>query len=161
MTLKNSWQDKPQVKRGDIGERIVSDYLESNGYIIYEPITNKAHPFDKLVANPDKKELFIVEVKTKPGRIKYPDTGIDTRAYNTYKTIINTYGLNILLIFVDDFNGSIYGNWITELDKQFENYPKVEKNIIYWHQKQMIMFKQLSNEECKEIRNYHTGNYYK
>ena len=43
-----SWQDKIQVKKGNIGEKIVRNYLEKKGFIVYEPKTNGSHPFDKI-----------------------------------------------------------------------------------------------------------------
>lgn len=159
MKQENSWQDKPEVKRGNVGENIVKNHFESLGYIIYEPITNGAHPFDKFVAHSNKKDLFILEVKTKPARIKYPDTGIDISAYNGYKYIVDTYRINIFLVFVDDLNKSVYGNWITELDKPYKNYPLETGGIIYWHIGSMTELRKLTDTECDEIRKYYTGNY--
>jgi len=154
----NLWQDKTEVKRGNIGEKLVKDYLESLGCIIYEPVTDGSHLFDKLVLHPTRK-LFICEVKTKPARLKYPDTGVDIRHYNSYKSVMNNYKLDVLLVFVDDLNRSMYGNWLSELDKPFGDYPLKHKGIIYWHINTMRILRELTDSECRAIRLYYTGNY--
>jgi len=158
MISENSWQNKIEVKRGNIGEKLVKEYLEDKGYILYIPVTEGPHPFDQLVVSPNK-DLFICEVKTKPARIKYPDTGVDIRSYNTYKNKSETYNLPVLLCFVDDFNGSMYGNWLHILDKPHGNYPLRYKGIIYWNLSSMKVFRTLNINECNEIKKYSTSNY--
>ena len=75
-----SWQDKEQVKKGDIGELIVREYLEKKGYIVYEPKTNGSHPFDKIAIK-SKNDMIIVEVKTKARMNKFNATGFDLKSY--------------------------------------------------------------------------------
>lgn len=45
----STWHDKPEVKKGDIGELIVQDFFERKGYVIYAPKTDKPHGFDFYV----------------------------------------------------------------------------------------------------------------
>ena len=78
-----NWSDKTQVKKGDIGERIVKDLLEKKGYSVYKAITEKAHAFDFLAIK-GKKQLLFVEVKTKAKTNKWPATGLDIRHWNEY-----------------------------------------------------------------------------
>ena len=42
------WQNKITVKKGDFAEEIIRGFLEEKGFVIYEPITNGAHCFDKI-----------------------------------------------------------------------------------------------------------------
>jgi hypothetical protein len=41
------WSRRKEVQKGDTGERIVRSYLESKGWVVYEPITEGRHAFDK------------------------------------------------------------------------------------------------------------------
>ena len=43
-----SWEDKIQVKKGNLGENIVKDTLEKKGYVVYKCVTERAHAFDFL-----------------------------------------------------------------------------------------------------------------
>lgn len=114
----SSWDDKLTVRKGALGESLVRKFLEEAGYIVYEPKTEGAHAFDKLCVSRDKKVLFIVEVKTKPHRLKYPDTGIDIRHYQEYLHIQEKYGVDVLIFFVDEFKKQIYANKLKELDRE-------------------------------------------
>ena len=38
---KKDWNDKTEVKKGDIGEAIVKNILEQKGYVIYKCVTEK------------------------------------------------------------------------------------------------------------------------
>ncbi len=90
-----SWEDKTTVKKGNIGERIVSDYLNSKGFIIYEPKTDGSHGFDRIIQKRDKNEIYlaIVEIKSKSRRIYLPDTGINYNHYLEYIEFSKKYNL--------------------------------------------------------------------
>lgn len=127
---KNSnWKDKTTVKKGNIGERLVDEYLINQGFIPYHPGVDGSHPFDRLVASRDKKTIFIADAKTKAKRMYYPDTGINISHYNEYKFIQDKYNIDVFIFFVDEECGEIYGNFIRELDteRQIENYCSVIK----------------------------------
>lgn len=161
-----NWQDKIQVKKGNAGELEVRKFLEKKGLIIYEPVTNIAHGFDKLISK-GKQQFVIVEVKTKPKRKYYPDTGINIKHYMEYKFISNKHRLPVFIFFVDEISKEIYGNYLHELeivkqimwkDKVIE-YPKKEGELIYFYQPDMIKIDVLSNELADEINSMNTRKY--
>ena len=52
---KNSeWEQKTSVKKGNVGERIVREYLEAKGLVCYQPVTERAHAFDMLAIREKK-----------------------------------------------------------------------------------------------------------
>lgn len=103
------WSDRVSVRKGTFGEAIVDRYLKSKGLVPYRPDADRPHPFDRLCASADKRSIFVVEVKAKGSRIKYPDTGIDERHFHDYVNIAVRYGLNVYIYFVDDRRREIYG----------------------------------------------------
>jgi len=165
-----NWEDKTEVKKGNIGELIVNDYLKSKGFIVYEPVTDKAHGFDRLVSK-GKEKFIIVEIKTKAKRNKYPDTGIDYRHYLEYKTISKKHNLPVWLFFVDEMLGEVYGENLEILEKpnSYEyngmnfSYPLVKtytnSKIIYFYQPIMKKISTLTELQIEEIKQYSTRKY--
>lgn len=136
-----NWRDRQEVQKGDLGEAIVDDYLESKGVIPYRPQADKAHPFDRLCASSDKRTIFIAEVKTKAARTHYPDTGMNISHYNDYQNIRNKYGLDVWLFFVDEYRGEVYGNKLSELSKQ--------RNVI--HNRRLLVYPLIEKRRGVEI----------
>ena len=134
-TSFNDWESKPTVIKGNIGERLVREYLERKGYIVYEPKTGGAHGFDKL-AILNKKQAIIAECKTKARRNKYADTGINIKHLEDYEYISAKHNLPVFIFFVDESVGKIYGNTLKELliprIVDGKQYPSREKGIIYF-----------------------------
>jgi hypothetical protein len=110
-----NWEQRKTVQLGSLGERIVDEYLAAKGVIPYAPAVGGAHPFDRLCAY-KKSRIFIAETKTKPRRIKYPDTGIDLRHYADYKHIEKTHSLDVWLFFVDSDSALVYGGKLKDLE---------------------------------------------
>jgi len=167
MNQINSWQNKITVKKGNIGEDIVRDFLIGKGFIPYIPEVDGAHPFDKLCASKDKKTVFIAEVKAKARRNYYPDTGIDIRSFNDYMNIKNKYNINIFIFFVDEMEKRIYGNWLSILTKRRKikhknkliDYPKEEGGIIYFPIEVMKYISNLTEEQINILKETSTRNY--
>ena len=63
--INSNWENRIEVKKGNIGEDIVEKYIEKLGYIIYKPVTEKSHPFDRLCVK-NKIDIFVAEIKTNP-----------------------------------------------------------------------------------------------
>jgi len=112
-----NWEDKPQVKKGSIGEAIVDDILLGKGIIPYSPITSGAHPFDRLCSSADKKNLYVAETKTKARRTYYPDTGIDYSKFHEYQFLQQKYNIEIYLYFVDEMLGTVYGGLLSHISE--------------------------------------------
>jgi len=130
-----NWEDKTEVQKGNFAEDIVKEYLESRGFIVYKPVTPNAHAFDNLAIK-DKRELTIIECKAKARRKYYPDTGINISNYNEYKYISEKHKLPVFIFFIDESLAEIYGNFLSELEKEihvnYKVYPLKEKGIIYF-----------------------------
>ena len=160
MPANSNWQDKPSVKKGNVGEAIVDRYLVSNGFIPYRPIADKAHPFDRLCASPDKRTIFVVDAKAKPARKYYPDTGINVRHYNDYLAISQRYRLHVFLAFVDEDSESIYGQFLHVLDRprtvshkgKMLTYPMVKYRVRFWPLCSMRKIADLGKEDVATLR---------
>jgi len=156
----NSWDNKTTVIKGNIGEKLVLEFLEGKGFIVYEPATQSAHGFDKLAVK-DKKLAIIAEVKTKARMNKYEATGFNVNHYEEYKFISQKHNLPIFIFFVDEHLKSIYGNWLTELEKEIDGFPlKInDGKIILFSLKNMREVAKISNEQCEELKINSTRNY--
>ena len=156
------WSDKSTVKKGDIGESIVDEYLRKKGFIPYAPAFDGAHPFDRLCASPDKKRIFIAETKSKPARVCYPDTGIDERHYKDYMHIYAKYFIKVYMFFVDEVAKKIYGGWLDKLDlpRQVEHkgkillYPIVTNNIRYFPLEAMSDIAVISEDHSNNLKQH-------
>ena len=163
--VNSNWENKIEVKKGNIGEDIVEKHIEKLGYIIYKPVTEKSHPFDRLCVK-NKTEIFVAEVKTKPKRIHYPDTGFNLSHYQDYK-YIEKKGMKVYIFFVDEESGSVYGNWLNKLsepkkinhNKRIISYPLEQNGIIYFPIASMKEISVLNKKDISSIKNLYSGNY--
>jgi len=157
------WQDKTQVKKGSFGEKIVRNYLEGKGFVIYEPLTNGAHAFDKLAIK-NKRTILIVEVKSKARMNYYNATGINIKHFNEYKFISKKYNLPVYLFFVDEMLGKIYGNKLSKLLEPVEDdlkYPNTDKvkDIILFSLNSMVDIYTLTEAEIDSLKELSTRKY--
>lgn len=143
-------------------------YLQSSGdFVPYAPICEGRHPFDRLVASRDKRKIFIADCKAKARRNWYPDTGIDRRHYQEYKEIAERYQMDVFLFFVDESEGRIYGNFLSELEKPaaitvrntIHKYPKEEGRIIYFPLAHMKEIASITEEQAQELQRLSTRSY--
>lgn len=157
MKQKNSqWQNKTEVKKGNIGEEIILEYLESKDFIVYKSITDGAHLIDYfgLYGN---KDVYSFEVKTKRRRAFFPDTGFEYRHWQEYLKLNDKYNINIFFFFVDDFEKCIYGNWLSELKNEVKIIANGEQ--VVFPLKNMKKIANLSKEDIIKLRSYTTENY--
>jgi|TARA_R110000737_G_scaffold17151_1_gene34637 hypothetical protein len=150
-----NWNDKIQVKKGDIGQEIVREILEEGGLIVYEPKTNGAHWFD-FVATRNKKEIFFIDVKTKARFNNWEAQGIDVKHYEDYMRLINQFNLPFFLFFVDDKNGDVHVANLKELKKPIQ---QPNENIIAWSIHEMLRVRQLDSETIKQLSALDSRNY--
>lgn len=162
LTNSDAWESRAQVKKGKIGEQLVKEYLENNGFIVYEPQTEGAHGFDKLAIK-DKRQAVIAECKTKARRNKYADTGINERHLEEYQYISKKHNLPVFIFFVDEHLGKIYGNYILKLlePKKINGkyYPSRENGIIYFPLSNMRLICEINKEATETIKQHSTRRY--
>jgi hypothetical protein len=158
------WNDKITVKKGNIGERLVDEYLLARGYIPYRPVEGYAHPFDRLCASPDKRTIFVADAKAKPARKYYPDTGINIKTFNEYKYIQDKYNIDVFLFFVDEDAMRIYGEFLRVLEKprRIEHngkelrYPLMQPPIIYFPLSIMRNIAPIKPDDVAMLKHYST-----
>lgn len=151
------WQSRKEVKKGNIGEQIIREYLENKGYIVYEPVTEKAHHFDKVISK-NKKFLAIAEIKTYERLLFLEETGINTKNYNEYLDIKN---IDVFVFFVDYITKSIYGNKLSELNKEVviknKKFPYIMNcktgSKTMFHLSIMKEISKLTDDYCLELKN--------
>lgn len=156
--------DLPTAKKGAVGESIVDRYLKENGVIPYKPDVNCAHPFDRLCASRDKKNLYITEVKSKAARKYYPDTGINERHFETYRNISKKYGIEILIYFVDEEERKVYGGPLSRISKKhlvehkgrILEYPIFQRGIVYFPLELMTDVADLTLDDALRLANLTT-----
>ncbi len=163
-----SWDNKLTVIKGDIGEALVNSWLEDKGFVVYKPITNCAHAFDRLAIK-NKNFVVIAEVKTKAHRNYFPDTGIDLRHYQSYKYVSKKHNMPVWLFFVDEMKKEIYGNKLDVLDTPLEvqhkakciQYPLIDKanKIIYFPLQAMVTIAALADADVASLKNSSTRKY--
>ena len=150
-----NFNESSEFKKGRFGEDKIQKMLAKRGFTIYMPITAGSHPVDKIVFSKDKRKLIIAEVKTYPKRKLYNDTGINLSHYYDYKYINETYNIPIFLFFIDKSLNKIYGNFLTELVKPFNNYPIIAETKtgkkIYFPLTNMLNLAELTEEESTEL----------
>lgn len=155
----SKWEDRTEVKKGDFGEEIVRRYLESKGFIVYEPATSGAHGFDKLAVK-DKQQFVIAECKSKSKRKYFDDTGFDIRHYHEYKLVAKKHNIPVFIFFIDEYLGEVYGNFLSELEKPYGNYPLKTNGIIYFPMGLMRRnLAELTIEEISYLKKYSTRSY--
>lgn len=160
------WSDRTQTQKGVAGERIAQRHLEARGFIVYQPVTDGAHLFDFLCANKKSQRLVAAEVKTKPRRQFYPDTGINVKHLQDYMAVQAHHAIEVFIYFVDEIERRIYGNKLAALiaAKQVEHngktltYPLRQGDIIYFPLCSMIDVASLDEHEQEAISNLSTRN---
>lgn len=137
-----AFRDLNTTRKGELGEKIVERWLQQKGWVIYRPADDgQHHPVDCFATerrNPSNS--CIVEMKAKPHRIKYPDTGVDLAHWRIYLTLEEQHQKPMFIAFVDEFDSEVYGNFLHKLEVPRRirgiDYPRTENNgrdqIRYW-----------------------------
>lgn len=160
-----NWDERKEVQKGNLGEELVERYLAGRGYVVYRPTTGP-HPFDRLCASKDKRSIFVAEIKTKPRRKFYPDTGFDQRHNHDYINIAMKHSMDVFVYFVDEVEGWIYGGeLLSNLHRPRQlmhggkllQYPWSIGGIIYFPLSAMEKIAALPPSECDKLRALSTG----
>jgi len=153
-----SWQDKPEVKKGDIGEDIVDCILSNMGYSSFKNNDNCSHPIDRIYIHRKTHDIKVIDVKCKQLRDKYPDTGFPFSNFKVYRDI--NKAITVEIWFVDCVKGEIYGNTLDKLKEMKivngKTYPSPESNvdgtIIYFPYENMVKYAYLTEEQIEVIK---------
>lgn len=161
------FEAKPTTRKGKVGEGLVDAHLFGSGIVPYGPLLGRAHPFDRLCASQDKKDLFVVEVKSKARRNFYPDTGVDIRHYNDYMHIKEHYAIPVFIYFVDEMLKRVYGGeigWLARPRTVIHNrkpleYPLRQNGIIYFPLVNMTVLCPIEANAAEQLRALSTRKY--
>lgn len=156
-----AFKSKTTTQKGIVGEDIVFTWLRELGHTIYRPNDdNKRHPIDALIMHREKLVIVAADIKTKPRRLHYPDTGINFSHYGEYCYIKNINKIRVYLFFVDEHLNEIYGNYLDKLEERREIlhngerliYPRRERGIIYFPLEAMRHIGNLQYEETNKLK---------
>jgi len=151
----NNWQNKPEVKKGSIGEQIVNEILSKEGYVVYRPISEGAHKIDFFAHKEDaQKKIICVEAKAKKRMAIYCETGFNYTNYLHYKEIYEKHNIETFVYFIDDFEECIYGALLSELGEGTRR-----ANVIVWDLGRMNPYRKLTHSELVELKKYTQVNY--
>jgi len=101
------------VYKGEVGELIIDNDLPKRGYVFYKPLQKGSHPIDRLCIY--KSKVSAVEIKTKPRRNYYEDTGLDEADWIVYKEINEK--IKVYIFFVDELLKKIYWQSVDKLSE--------------------------------------------
>jgi len=144
-----------------MGERIVRAILEDAGWVVYQPITEGAHAFDMLSIK-DKDRAIAIDVKAKARMNFFDATGVNLEHFEQYRAFSERHLMPFWIIFVDESLGLIYGNELTELEKECAAkdgriYPltwatKHGKELRLWAMDRMRIIKRISEAESEYLK---------
>jgi len=156
---KMKWPDKPEVKKGSIGEKIVNEILTKKGYIVYRPITEGAHKIDFFAHKEDAdKKVIAVEAKAKKRMCYYCETGFNYNSFLHYKEIQEKHNMDTYVYFIDDFEEYVYGAWLSDLGDG-RRITTIYDDVIVWSLGKMELHRKLTSEEIIELAKYTKENY--
>lgn len=151
------------LKKGDVGEAIIKQYLESKGWVVYQPTTSGAHCFD-MMSIKNKKTAIALDVKAKARMNKYPATGVNLIHFNEYKNFSEKYSMPFWIVFVDEMQMSIYGNSLTELEKPIAvdgvKYPiTMHSKLRLWPLANMKVISTITKEQAAQLKQLNQRSY--
>jgi hypothetical protein len=147
------FKEMRQTHLGELAEELIlNEFVHSKGSVPYRPGNDCSHPIDSINLKPNG-EVWAMDMKCKPRRLYYEDTGIDLKYFNTYSKI--DASTPVYLLFVDTATNSIYGNWLRKLTPNFQG------NLVYFPLNEMIEYRKLTSVESASLKELSTSNYYK
>ena len=153
-------KDSYEARFGDAGEDVAKDFLGRTGkYHVMGHRLEGGHDHDFFIINKKTKKLVPADIKTKYKYYKtsVPSTGFETKHYKKYKEAEKEHGC-FFVFFVDLAEGKIYGNWLSELEKNIVD-PSVKftqngerKETIVFARSAMREYAALSPQEIKKLK---------
>ena len=155
------FEELTTTKKGTLGEEIVKSFLANNGWIIYDTNYKGAHPFDFMYASPDKRKMYLADVKTKK-RFDYRKkgelvTGIDTRHFKEYQHLQDAYDNDFTLFFVDELEGTVYCELISKLEVSSYEITDSQSTKTIFNLKDMMLVTKLTQHEVEELNRLSSG----
>jgi Holliday junction resolvase-like predicted endonuclease len=159
-----NFNETTKFKKGEYGEKLVREWFESQGYLLYKCVTEGPHLIDFIAIK--GKEIFgVPEVKTKARRNKYPDTGCNISHFEQYKALQEKHNLKVWMVFVDEMLGEIYGGSLDNISETYYDektdkiYPSKENGIIYFPLYRMEPIRKLTKQEIIDLKLLSERNY--
>lgn len=158
---------KTALKKGEIGEQIVQEYLERRGLVVYRPVTNGAHSFD-MMAIRNRQNAVAIDVKAKARLNKWRATGVNQRHFEEYRAFSEHHNMPFWLFFVDEYEQRVYGNNLRVLETLYRaekvTFPhimhtKTGTDIRLWHLDSMVHIANLASDVCSELQKYNQRAY--
>lgn len=159
ISSKDNWHDKNEVKKGDIGESIIKDFLEAHNYILYRPITNGAHKIDFFAHSSIEKKVICAEVKSKRRMATKAKTGVNVSALQHYSELYEKHNIPTYIFFIDDFERCVYGNWLHMLGAGEITGRNNYQAVTVWELSAMKFIRWLSEVEITELSKHTSENY--
>lgn len=169
-----TFRDRITTRKGEIGERIVEQWLRDHGYEVFRPgDLGNSHTADFLTL-PKKARcgVIVCDAKAKAARLKYQDTGFDIEHWHRYRSMGEAHGMRVFIFWVDEDLGKIYGNFLDVLEERHWHknlatgntvkvaYPKTENTVVseirYYELRYMIMLGDLTPQQIAELRSLTT-----
>jgi len=149
-----NWSEKKEVKKGDLGEDMVKEFLHKKGFVLYKPITNGSHKVDYFCHSGNEKKVICAEAKTKRRMAVRPATGFNINCHEHYAELLKKYNIKTFVFFIDDFERCIYGQWLHLLGNG-QKYG----NVIVWPLDKMKLIRDLTQHEINKISEFSTIKY--
>ena len=147
------------LKKGDIGEIVIQEYLEKKGWIVYRPSTDGAHLWD-MFCTKGKDKMIALDVKTKARFNKWNAQGIDHTSYNYYLKQSKKHKIPFYLFFIDDKNGDVHLGDLEKLSNTEHFFlGDGNKKVIVWDLKYMKKLFTVSDSVIKKMGKFDQRNY--
>lgn len=150
--MEKDFNNLPTTILGSFGEKYITEFAISKNSKPYIPAFKASFPVDGICISQTGKP-FAIELKTKPRRLYYSDSGMDAIDFNTYLN----FHIPVYVLFCDHITKSMYGQWA----KKLEPYQKQEGKLVYFDLKHFDEYRKLKYDEVLELISLSTSNYHK
>ena len=139
------------TKLGKVGETYIAEFAKSKKSKAYIPAKDESYPVDSICISGNT--IWFLEVKTKPRRKWYEDTGCDLNDFKLYCTLDGP----VYILWADFITESLYGAWLDDLKPVL----KEEKGkYAYFPLSSMTTYRTLTTPEVEELKKLNRSKYY-